>query len=498
MGKTSGPAAKVTLQPPREQQPRHRTAASAANPVREPGGRPGNLRGDAVSPGGCSPRAMGGTGHPDVPRSRGCAAGLCGQRGQSSARLCAARPQPLHLSGDPRAGTAPSPARTQPATRHREPRGSRVGPRRAPPVQPTQSPPAARPRGSGPCRQSPAPRSRRTAGPGAARPQCARPAPSRAASAGAGPDAMRCRALPGDQARGAARPPGPQHAAARGCGPAGAAGGAAAAGPPHRVKAAAAAAARPGSATKGPARHRSAPLGPSKWGWGPTHRPTRPPPIAAHGPAVPPSEPHIPAGSSRSSPCEQHPQPHSASSRPLPTAPGIPRPSAPSTTLSTAPVTPPPPPSTPGLQPRSLLGSTLVPRAQGGCVRTPPRPVCTAARTLCICFCGCPQARRTLGPLRPQRAERVKCSFSKTAPVPAGMEISNSFLAVLARQRLLAPSRRSSPLARGAALRCGAVRSPGSLQQQLSAGSKEGTWGGAPRLSSPGGFCLSSAPADPR
>ena len=148
--------------------------------------------GGTLCPGGGgdgSPRAMGSSGAP----RRAAVPGLCGQRGQSSARLCAAHPQPLHLNSDPRAGTAPNPPRNHPATRHRELRGSRAGPHRPPPpVQPRQSPPAARPRGSGPGRQSPAPRSRCTAGPGAARPQCASPAPSRAASAGAGPDAGRC------------------------------------------------------------------------------------------------------------------------------------------------------------------------------------------------------------------------------------------------------------------------------------------------------------------
>lgn len=194
MGKTSGPAAKVTLQPPREQQPRHRTAASAANPVREPGGRPGNLRGDAVSPGDGRPRAMGGTGHPDVPRSRGCAAGLCGQRGQSSARLCAARPQPLHLSGDPRAGTAPSPARTQPATRHREPRGSRVGPRRAPRCNRHKALPRLGPGAPGPADKAPRPGA--AAPPGREPPARNAPAPPRAAPRPPVPVPMRCGAGP--------------------------------------------------------------------------------------------------------------------------------------------------------------------------------------------------------------------------------------------------------------------------------------------------------------
>lgn len=147
----------------------------------------------------------------------------------------------------------------------------------------------------------------------------------------------------------------------------------------------------------------------------------------------------------------------------------------------TAPVTPPPPlllPAPPVCSPRASWAQHLC-RVHGGAASGPPHT-------------HTPRVHGSTDPLHlfprlPPRhgarsGQRVKCSFSKTAPVPAGSEISNSFLAVLSRQRLLAPSRRASPLARGDAVRCGAVRFPGSLQQQLSAGSREGTWGGAPRV----------------
>lgn len=191
-------------------------------------------------------------GHLDVPRSRGCAGS--GVRAQPCFVPHTRSPSILA------AIRAPAPRRTHPATTPQPGTGScgdrgrgRTAP--LPRCNRDKALPRRGPGAPGPADKAPRPEPlHRRAGsrPPAMRPP--RPEPRRVRRCRSRCGAVRCRVLPGDQARGAARPPGPQHAAARGCGPAGAAGGAAAAGPPHRVKAVAAPA-RPGSATKGPARH---------------------------------------------------------------------------------------------------------------------------------------------------------------------------------------------------------------------------------------------------